>query len=427
MTTTTTMTTPAKIHQGDDVVATTPARISNNETIEDDSEEEDEDEEDQGRNDESDSPEDAEDDEGEDEMSLISASSVQAQTLRLQGKQAHDEGEFYLAADLFSQAAQALLSVVAAKPDGLPSEIGEEYATCRLHQALCYLKTQDYQQCLETCSELLEPSPSTTYSSAVRARAYHRRAKARLGLDEPTLALEDARAAAFLGDSKAVQLYGKLMRQVGGSGSSDEGATSDSLLQALLQKSTTKNNDDFTNGDDPTASWSTFNPASLLFGGGTGGNLASSILDSLTGKRSGAGTDASTSSLASSVLQSLSKRLDDPATHTSVATVLQKTTKAQLSQYASMAGVAIPEPYLESLESFCQAITARKISWTIKLSKLAIFVTQLFRRVAKLLRKYRSLVVCVILLQWTKSAVLRPIPIDRAAAKKGTKKDLKKP
>ena len=242
----------------------------------------------------------------------------------------------------------------------------------------------------------------------------------------PAFALDDARAAAFLGDAKAVQLYGKLMRQYGGgagSKSSHDGgvassSSSDGLLQALLSKSTsTMNKDDAT----PSA----FSPASLLFGG-TNSNLASSLLDNLMGSKGSGGTAGlASSSLASSVLKSLAKRLDDPTTHTSVASFLQKTTKSQLSQYSAMAGMAIPEPYLEKVEAICQAVTARKVLWTIKLSKIAIFLTQFVRRVMKILRKYRSLMVCLILLQWTKSAILRPIPIDRMAAQKAARQELK--
>jgi chemotaxis protein histidine kinase CheA len=398
--------------------------------------------------------------------SVAVISSEQAHSLRLQGKQAHDQGEFEVAADLFSQAAQALLLLIPPisssseeeeeeedpEDEEKASKTVEEYATCRLHQALCYLKSHHYEQCLETCSELLESNstPMTTnaettittttttptnhatrpvvpYSSAIRARAYHRRAKARLGLDMPTLALDDARAAAFLGDAKAVQLYGKLMRQWGGGGSSssDDGgasSSSDGLLQALLSKSTATTTN---NGD--TSSSSAFSPASLLFGGaGSNGNLASSLLNTLTGSSKGSASGTASSSLASSVLKSLAKRLDDPTTHTSVASFLQQTTKTQLSQYATMAGLAIPDVYLEQVAALCQAVTARKILWTIKLSKVVIFITQFVRRVAKIMRKYRSLILCLVLLQWTKSAILRPIPVDRVASKKAARHELTK-
>jgi hypothetical protein len=373
-----------------------------------------------------------EDEEEEDEEEDESSSSSEiSQTLRLQGKQAHDEGDFEAAATLFSQAAEALRATIPAttdhdedddkEDDDESSAILEEYATCRLHQALCYLKTHNYEQCLETCSELLESSSNNSnnkpnYSSAVRARAYHRRAKARLGLKAPTsLALEDARAAAFLGYSKAVQLYGKLMRQdAAAAGSRSDSSLSsstnlsDSLLQSLLSKSSTTTMD--------SESTPGFNPASLLFGGGTNnGNLASSLLDSLTGKNGGSG---GSSSLASSVLKSLSKKLNDPTTHTSMASFLQQTTKEQLSQYSAMAGLSIPEQYLDTIQRFCQAVTARKISWTIRVSKFVIYMTKVVQKVVKVLRKYRSLVVCLILLQWTKSAIVRPMPIDRGLKKK---------
>jgi len=432
-----------------------PGNDDNGDTIpqeeNDDDDNEEEEEEEENNEDE---------EEEESEVSSSSTSTEDAQSLRSRGKEAHDEGDFEKAADLFSQAAQLLsttLDELKKKDDGTSSEkmimmmiqetttSAEEYATCRLHQALCYLKAQEYEKCLDACSGLLESPPSSftrnsnPFSSAVRARAYHRRAKARLGLGGMSaLALEDARSAAFLGDSKAVQLYGKLMRQVGGNGGgggsssgSIGGSTSDSLLHALLSKSTTSIDSGDDHDETITRMKSAFDPTSLLLGtGGTnGGSLASTILNSLTGKGGGGGNNkggGASSSLASSVLNSLSKRLDDPITHTSVATFLQKTTKEQITQYFTMAGLAIPDPYVEKLESFCQAITSRKIYWTIKFSRMAIFTTQYTRRLLKLLRKYRSLLLFVIILQWTKSAVLRPIPIDRAAAKKLAKQELRK-
>mmetsp|Transcript_19627 Transcript_19627/g.42773 ORF Transcript_19627/g.42773 Transcript_19627/m.42773 type:complete len:122 (-) Transcript_19627:175-540(-) len=51
-------------------------------------------------------------------------------------------------------------------------------------------------------------------SPAARVRTYHhRRAKARLALEDRTGALEDAKEAAYLGDRSAVGSYGRLIRE----------------------------------------------------------------------------------------------------------------------------------------------------------------------------------------------------------------------
>ena len=85
-----------------------------------------------------------------------------------------------------------------------------------------------------SASAVVKIIPATTATTAstitipaqIRARAHHRRAKARLSLGDLDGALEDARSAAFMGDRNAVQFYGRLMRE--GSGTSSGGGASGS-------------------------------------------------------------------------------------------------------------------------------------------------------------------------------------------------------
>lgn len=342
---------------------------------------------------------------GDDEAAAVASAALKngaTTELRLQGKEAHDKGDFVLAAEIFQKAANLLQDI------NLDAD-SEEYATCRLHQALCHLKSQDYVKCLEACTNVLEESGSHT--SAVRARAYHRRAKAKLALEDQVGALEDARSAAFLGDRKAVALYGRLMRgnsssalsaggapSVGGLASSN--IPSASLFESLLSKSN--------NMDQAGA-----NAANLLLGEGAG---KASFLDSL-----GFGSSAGSGSLAKSVMSSLLKRIEDDKTQASISTFLQSTDKDQLQQYAAMAGISIPEEYLDRIENVCHGITPRKIKRTVSTTKGAVYVGRILRRLAKVVQKYKSLLIALALFQWTKSAILRPIPIDRAAAKRAAK------
>jgi hypothetical protein len=369
-------------------------------------------------------------------------SNSEALELRLSGKEAHDSGDFELAAELFQKAADSLQlqlkqqlqqhhpSQTDESPHHIPAPMApsapiapeveaeasaEEYATCRLHQALCHLKSQKYDQCLQTCSEILDDK--TFYTSAVRARAYHRRAKAKLALLDKTGALQDARAAAFLGDRKAVALYGRLMRDTPYSTSDTFGSTStstspsmmdhlfsrhsisnssSSLLESLMAKSPM---DDHPGG----------NPASLFFGQ----------------KDAKSGFDTAGSGLAKSVIKSLAKRLDDDDTLLMISSFLQKTNSAQLNQFASMAGIDVPPIYLDRIESICHRITPKTVKRTVMTTKFAIYVVRIFRRFSRLLQKYKSLLVILAILQWTKSAILRPIPIDRATARRQAKVALK--
>lgn len=329
------------------------------------------------------------------------SSRLKATELRLAGKEAHDKGDYELAAELFQKAADAIQS---------PSE---EYATCRLHQALCYLKSENYDECLDACSDILDRD--ATHTSAVRARAYHRRAKAKLALDDQTGALQDARSAAFLGDRKAVALYGRLMRESSSSlslptnaasitdgfaSSASTSSPSAALFESIMSKSAPR--------DQPG-----INPASMLFGG------ENSLLNSL------GNSGGMSSGLAKSVISSLSKRLDDENTQTSISAFLQNTNKAQLQQFASMAGMEVPETWLDRIERVCHGVTPKTIRRTLKTTRGAVYVFRIVRRISRLLQKYRSLIVALVLLQWTKSAILRPIPVDRVLAKKQAKAALK--
>lgn len=362
-----------------------------------------------------------EEEEDDDDVSQQDDDNTQkAATLRLQGKEFHDSGDFVQAALFFQQAADTL-----GQDQG---DLSEDYATCRLHQALCHLKNEDFAECVDACTNVLEYGLSTP---AVRARAYHRSAKAKLGLEDASGALQDARSAAFLGDRKAVALYGKLMRESSssatlmnqnsngdgapspfesmfGGNNNGSGSSSSALLESLLNKSSSNDSMGDGAGGGLSSLLGGF-PASLLLGKGGLGGLAND-------KNGG---------MAKSVLQSLSKRLEDDSTQTTICNYLQKTNSAQLSQLASMAGVGIAESQLSTLVNVCHGVTPTTIKKTVRRTKRAIWGVQLLRKFFKIVSKYKTLIVAVVLLQWTKSAVLRPIPINHRAAKKALKLAMK--
>ena len=346
----------------------------------------------------------------------------QAAELRKQGKVSHDDGSFSDAAAQFHQAANLLEAGFEKEleesqgDDTTEVNLQEEWATCRLHESLCHLKAEDFEQCIEACSSLLDSKH--TPAAMIRARAHHRRAKAKVGIDDIDGALVDARSAAFLGDRKAVTYYGKLLRDTGGSSSAggmdamfspaSPGAgagfpDSSSLLESLLNKSA------------PNAAGSGGSPSDFL---------TSSLLGSLTGSPMSPGGFAGDLSgnggggggLAKSVLKSLSKKLEDESTHDGICEYLQSTNPMQVQSMATMAGLQLSSGQASKLVSIAHGITPKTIRTTVKTTKRAIWGVQLIRKTMALLSKYKHVLFFVMLLQWAKSAVLRPIPVPKIKA-----------
>lgn len=308
-----------------------------------------------------------------------------ATALRHKGKELHDAGDWLEAAHVFAQAADLVQDEPAYLTD---------YCTCRLHEALCRLKMNDYDSCVQVCTGILALSDLT---GAIRSRAHHRRAKAHLNLGNHDEALQDARAAAFLGDRKAVALYGQLMR--GNSGTVDELA-SPSMLNDLLQGRNpflSANSNEKAHGNpmllESLLSKSTMGgeTPSLLGQGGAGGTLAKSLLSSLT------------------------KRLETDSD--SICAYLQKTNPAQLQQLGSLAGVPLSESQATRLVKFCHSVTPKAIRRTVKLGKVGWYGLTLMRKVYKLVTKYKHILVLWALAAWIQSAIRRPIPISKKAAK----------
>jgi len=346
-----------------------------------------------------------------------------ATALRLEGKKYHDQGDFVKAAEVFQNAADSLLNGDADGNEQSSSmRMSEDYATCRLHQALCHLKSENYELCIEACTDVLQDNSDdvnsgSTHLPAINARAYHRRAKAKMALGDNSGALQDARTASFLGDGKAVNLYGKLMRETSSSelssfmnpllspGSSSSSSSVSpasphfSLLESLMDKS-----------GSSSGGFPDFSPASLLLGNGGGSNLLGAL-------GSGGG------GMAKSMIKNLAKRLDDESTQVTICDFLQKTNKAQLMGLASMAGLdnALEDTQVERLVKFCHGITPKGIRRTVLGTKVVVYFVKLIRRTIQVIDRYKTLIVAAVMLQWMKSAILRPLPINTRAVKKAAK------
>lgn len=367
----------------------------------------------------------------------------EAAALRQRGKERHEEGKFAEAAIQFHQAANLLEACLDKEdmeennevdaeevnrddnPDEntSPSEassvnLQDEWATCRLHESLCHLKAEDYQKCVEACSSLLESAPENhTPAAMIRARAHHRRARALVALGDTDEALADARSAAFLGERKAVTFYGKLLRDTGGSSSANENSflsssspmgglmdpSSSKLLESLLSKSS-PHSDDGAGSDFMSSSFLSSMAGSFLSPGGLGG-----------AKGSGGG------GMAKSIINSLSKKLEDESTHEGICQYLQSTNPMAIQSMASMAGIELSSGHANALVRIAHGITPKTIRRTVKTTKRAIWGFQLIRKTMAVLSKYRNLLFLLMLLQWTKSSLLRPAPMPKIKAAKAPK------
>ena len=429
--------------------------------------------------------------EREQDLTEINVANAQenASQLRIKGKEFHDAGDFDNASETFQKAAIELEGIISTLKVStnmhfdieLSKELTEERATCRLHEALCHLKNKKYAESIASCTSVLmdgvevivvdssddedddgydvdssaedegsEQSQSKSsivrinardddsassdiaqLSPAVKARAYHRRAKARLALGDTAGALDDSRSAAFLGDRNAVALYGRLMRESGGAGG---GSPFDggSGMNGLFGSSSSSPFDSIFSGGSPFSEGSSDSPlgsgsmgllSSLLSSPGSseGSSGQSAIpfnpLSMLAGMNGSNSDGGGMGGLAKSVLSSVAKKADDKDMQETVCKYLNALDTSQILSLSSMAGMPLSQSAAERIVSFANGVTPRGIGRSVKLTKRILFVGALMRKIFKIIGKYRHLLVLVVLIGWTKSAIQRPIVIKTVAKK----------
>mmetsp|Transcript_14584 Transcript_14584/g.21894 ORF Transcript_14584/g.21894 Transcript_14584/m.21894 type:complete len:624 (+) Transcript_14584:141-2012(+) len=426
--------------------------------------------------------------ERENDLTEINVANAQenASQLRIKGKEFHDAGDFDKASETFQKAAielEGIISTLKVSTDmhidiELSKQLTEERATCRLHEALCHLKNKKYAESIASCTSVLmdgvevivvdssdddddyvdsseedevsEQSQSKSsivrinasdddsassdiaqLSPAVKARAYHRRAKARLALGDTAGALDDSRSAAFLGDRNAVALYGRLMRESGGAGG---GSPFDggSGMNGLFGSSSSSPFDSIFSGGSPFSEGTSDSPlgsgsmgmlSSLLSSQGSSGGSSGqpaipfnplSMMASMNGSNSDGG---GMGGLAKSVLSSVAKKAEDKDMQETVCKYLNALDASQIISLSSMAGMPLNQSTAERLVSFANGVTPRGIGRTVKLTKRILFVGALMRKIFKIIGKYKHLLVLVVLIGWTKSAIQRPIVIKKVVKK----------
>ena len=292
-------------------------------------------------------------------------------------------------------------------------------------------------------------------SAAARARAYHRRAKARLALQDISGATEDAKEAAYLGDRNAVSLYGRILREhsstsssadssfgggmgnasggslaemlggsnpflsalSGSSGSADSSQSSSALLSSLLGSGSGSDNG---NSADP------FGGLGSLLGFGAG-PMASKTNGGGKAKRQrnrkgrGSGTSGGMDSLAKSLLKNLAKRIDDDKTQTQICNFCQGASTDQVKMYAGMAGMQMADATASQIVAFANGVTKKKLRRVVKLARRGISAVKITSKVAKVIQKYKHLIVIGLICGWTKSSWLRDVPVNKKAIKQAAK------
>lgn len=408
---------------------------------------------------------------------------------RALAKTHHDNGNLKDAAVAFREAAMLLDEAIEALSQSSSinesntkeeeEEVGNiavERATCRLHEALCLLKDGRPGDCVEACTDVLDdgvtvvpldnesensgdddtseqptkaavvkiiPATTTTAKATgaakkpaipaqIRARAHHRRAKARLALGDLDGALEDARSAAFMGDRNAVQFYGRLMREGSATGAElssspsplGMGAGSNPFLDGMLGGLGGNTNPFMpSSGAGSSSDFSSSLLSSLLTGSsgnGNGGGSPFGLMGELlsppeesSGSSKRRRGKAKKDSLAKSVLKNVMKRIEDEKTQETICGYLQSTNKQQIMQFSTMAGVPIKEETAQRLSGLANGITPKGIRKGLRRLKRGLKVVKTGRKILKVIDKYKPIIIVAVLLYWIRSAILEPYPVSK--------------
>jgi len=321
---------------------------------------------------------------------------------------------------------------------------------------------------------------SITISTAARARAHHRRAKAMLALNQYENALDDARTAAFLGDRNAVSFYGRLMRgsnNENGSLVENSNESKHEQFASILQSSSNNDNtisSNIGNGNGGIENSLSSNDifASLLSSATSSPSYSSSpfsnnngilgqqhsnsnnnnnnippinpfeALGSLSNMMNGMGTTTTSptnnnnnnggagggiaesmiTNMIKTTLSTFTKRIEDETTQQNICTYLQSITIAQLSNIVSMTGIPIPNSLQIRIVTFANNVTPISIQKYTLFVKRLIYIGTIVKKILKVISKYKHIIVFMFVMVWIKSSLLRPVvTTSRRAAKKALK------
>jgi len=390
---------------------------------------------------------------------------------RAEGKALHDSGNLKDATTAFRDAASLLDEAIPWLPSsGDDSGIVVERATCRLHEALCLFKDGRPGDCVKACTDVLEDGVSVVKSevekdndndgtgnndaiissavikvnpvpaavatklvipSQIRARAHHRRAKARLALGDFDGALEDAQIAAFMGDRNAVQFYGRLLREGSNAafGLSEEsgdkrGMSSNSLSDGILGglSGSTGSNSLVDLLGAGSSDFSSSLLSSFLSSGsnddgvnsplGLLGSFLSPPPETSKRKRRKKGKKKNgLDTLAKSVLTNLVKRLEDVETQELICNYLKSTDTQQIMEISKMAGVPLQLKSAQRLASLAAGVTPQGIGKSVVRVKRGVSIIKTVRKVLKVIDHYKAYIILAVLCCWIRSAMTQPYVI----------------
>ena len=392
------------------------------------------------------------------------------------------------------------------------SNMAVERATCRLHEALCLLKDGRPDECIAACTDVLQDevtvfiptilngrkenednnddkqnvveTSTVPFSRAIisprlkdliippqiRARAHHRRAKARLALRDFDGAYEDARSAAFLGDRNAVQFYGRLMREGGSAaalGACGDSAPSPGGLSffELLERSSSRRGErsnlpEVTGVSKGMNVKASENHHSFMSSPGSRSDYSSSLLNLLysgetrcSSKSSSSGGNpffrglmvnwlthppsesegghgrrrrdnksskgsSSKDGLAESFLFSLMNGIKDEGTQRTICNYLHSTNTQQVMQYASVAGMPMKEETARRLVAIANGVTPYGIRKSISYVKVGYSIFKTVRKILKVIDNCKSLIILTVLFFWLRSAMVESCLAPNKQARK---------
>ena len=119
----------------------------------------------------------------------------------------------------------------------------------------------------------------------------------------------------------------------------------------------------------------------------------------------------SNNNMVQSVLTSLSQSIQSPQTQQTICNVLQSASKYQLVTMVSMANLNLKDRQIDWLVKMAHSITPQNIQTTVTITQRLVRVFKVLNKMVKILKKYRHVLTYLMLVQWIKSALYRPIAV----------------
>ena len=230
-----------------------------------------------------------------------------------------------------------------------------------------------------------------------------------------------------MGDRNAVTFYGRLLRE---GTAANEPITNSPGLRSSFANSDAQNS--FLEGmmgglGIPSSSGSDFSSSLLSSmlannndnpnGLGLLGDLLTPPSQSSNGKRRKKKKNG-IDSLAKSLLSNVVKRMEDKETQKTICNYLHSANTQQIMAFASMAGISMKEESAARLVGIAKSITPKGIRKSVRNIKRGVKVIKTMRKVFKVIDKYKTFLVLLMLYYWIRAAIYEPFPVDKRKVKR---------